>query len=137
MALRPRFDAALRQAIAEKAENEGSEAVPDDSEDNGGEDEDTTKAMARLFAELGEAYVELVASGSQEAVIMAQAMLEVRSAFSCGRERGGACERGRGGSYQYRGEIVLLVCTAEPLTWSCRHRSLREEGASLASQCNP
>jgi ribosomal protein L4 len=99
MALRPRFEAALRQAIAEKAENEGSEAVPVDTEDNGGEDEDTTKAMARLFAELGEAYVELVASGSQEAVIMAQAMLEVRRrAFSCRRERGGACERGRVGS---------------------------------------
>lgn len=77
MALRPRFDAALRQALAEKAENEGSEAVPVDSENQVEEDEDTTKAMARLFAELAEAYSELVASGSPDAVIMAQAMLEV------------------------------------------------------------
>lgn len=54
MALRPRFVAAAQQA--QQAE-EGNGGVYDD------DDVEAVKGMARLFAELGESYTALIATG--------------------------------------------------------------------------
>ncbi|XP_051116858.1 transportin MOS14 isoform X2 [Andrographis paniculata] len=42
-------------------------------------DEEDLKAIARLFADMGDAYVELIATGSNESMVIAQALLEVAS----------------------------------------------------------
>jgi len=59
MGLRPRFAACL--------------AGDDDCED----DEETAKGMARLFAEVGEAYVGLICTGRAEVLAPVEALLEV------------------------------------------------------------
>ena len=59
MALRPRFSAAAQKAQTEKEQQQYSGDV-------GGveDDEESVKGMARLFAELGEAYTALIATGA-------------------------------------------------------------------------
>lgn len=42
-------------------------------------DEEDVKAVARLFADMGDAYVELIATGSDESMLIVQALLEVTS----------------------------------------------------------
>ncbi|KAL5977120.1 hypothetical protein ACLOJK_021462 [Asimina triloba] len=42
-------------------------------------DEEDIKAMARLFADVGESYVELIATGSDESMLIVQALLGVAS----------------------------------------------------------
>ncbi|GJP44351.1 hypothetical protein CLOM_g3730 [Closterium sp. NIES-68] len=70
MALLPRFSAALK--VVQAQQQGQTDAEPD-------EDEDTMKAMARLFAEIGEAYVDLIASGSPESMMIAEALVQVTS----------------------------------------------------------
>ncbi|KAJ7520942.1 hypothetical protein O6H91_19G031100 [Diphasiastrum complanatum] len=73
MALRPRFTAAIREAMSLKHAEDGTEAEILDV------DEETTKGMAYLFSEMGESYVELIATGSSEAMIIVEALTEVTS----------------------------------------------------------
>ncbi|KAJ7956308.1 putative Transportin [Quillaja saponaria] len=42
-------------------------------------DEEDVKAIARLFADMGDSYVELIATGSDESMLIAHALLEVAS----------------------------------------------------------
>ncbi|KAM7272707.1 hypothetical protein ACFE04_027370 [Oxalis oulophora] len=42
-------------------------------------DEEDVKAIARLFADMGDSYVELIASGSDESMLIVHALLEVAS----------------------------------------------------------
>lgn len=42
-------------------------------------DEEDVKAIARLFADMGDSYVELIATGSEESMLIVQALLEVAS----------------------------------------------------------
>ncbi|KAI4326671.1 hypothetical protein MLD38_031959 [Melastoma candidum] len=42
-------------------------------------DEEDVKAIARLFADMGDSYVELIATGSEEAMLIVHALLEVAS----------------------------------------------------------
>ncbi|PKU82777.1 transportin MOS14 isoform X1 [Dendrobium catenatum] len=42
-------------------------------------DEEDVKAIARLFADMGDSYVELIASGSEESMLIVHALLEVAS----------------------------------------------------------
>ncbi|CAI5959333.1 unnamed protein product [Closterium sp. NIES-65] len=70
MALLPRFSAALK--VVQAHQQGQTDAEPE-------EDEDTMKAMARLFAEIGEAYVDLIASGSPESMMIAEALVQVTS----------------------------------------------------------
>ncbi|XP_057419400.1 transportin MOS14 [Lotus japonicus] len=42
-------------------------------------DEEDVKAIARLFADMGDSYVELIATGSDESMLIVQALLEVAS----------------------------------------------------------
>ncbi|KAL8141960.1 hypothetical protein V2J09_014992 [Rumex salicifolius] len=42
-------------------------------------DEEDVKAIARLFADMGDSYVKLIASGSDEAMVIVHALLEVAS----------------------------------------------------------
>ncbi|XP_038687889.1 transportin MOS14-like isoform X2 [Tripterygium wilfordii] len=42
-------------------------------------DEEDVKAIARLFADMGDSYVELIATGSNESMLIVQALLEVAS----------------------------------------------------------
>ncbi|GAB4860681.1 Transportin mos14 [Ancistrocladus abbreviatus] len=42
-------------------------------------DEEDVKAIARLFADMGDSYVKLIASGSDESMMIVQALLEVAS----------------------------------------------------------
>ena len=62
MGLRPRFAAAAQRAQAEKEQRQ----IPDNGqqEEEEEDDEDSVKGMARLFAELGEAYTGLIATGT-------------------------------------------------------------------------
>ncbi|GBG59060.1 hypothetical protein CBR_g24406 [Chara braunii] len=76
MALRPRFAAAVKAAIAERNADEQQDSAKGQL-DLSQEDEETTKGIARLFAEMGEAYVDLIASGSREAMLVAEALTEV------------------------------------------------------------
>eukprot|EP00850_Spirogloea_muscicola_P015941 SM000126S26317 [mRNA] locus=s126:109074:117426:- [translate_table: standard] len=65
---------------AAQEEKQGRTSIGDTSLDGGGdEDDDTVKGMARLFAEMGEAYVDLIASGSSEALLVAEVLIEVTS----------------------------------------------------------
>jgi hypothetical protein len=43
------------------------------------QDEEITKGMAYLFAEMGESYVDLIATGSSEALLIVEALAEVTS----------------------------------------------------------
>ncbi|KAL3676845.1 hypothetical protein R1sor_026793 [Riccia sorocarpa] len=75
MALKPRFGAAVKAAVAEKqAQQVIGEANGYDGEE---EDEETVKGMAYLFAEMGESYVELIATGTSEALMIVEAIAEV------------------------------------------------------------
>ena len=60
----PRFAAASRVAQAEH-EGKPTDNIPGANEDD---DEDMVKGMARLFAELGESFVAMIASGLPPAV---------------------------------------------------------------------
>lgn len=71
IALRPRFSAAVKAATAARRHQNDSSADVEEEED-----EDVTKAMARLFAEMGEAYVELIAGGG-EGLVLAEVLAEV------------------------------------------------------------
>ncbi|XP_057952470.1 transportin MOS14 isoform X2 [Malania oleifera] len=42
-------------------------------------DEEDVKAIARLFADMGDSYVELIATGSEQSMVIVHAMLEVAS----------------------------------------------------------
>eukprot|EP00850_Spirogloea_muscicola_P002208 SM000008S22297 [mRNA] locus=s8:929494:937857:+ [translate_table: standard] len=69
-----------RVMAAAQEEKQGRSSVGDTSLDGvGDEDNDTVKGMARLFAEMGEAYVDLIASGSSEALLVAEVLIEVTS----------------------------------------------------------
>lgn len=74
MALRPRFHICLQQALAERAGHEytGGGGEHEDSEE-------TAKGMARLFAEVGEAYTGLIATGAPEVIPPVEALLDVAS----------------------------------------------------------
>ena len=62
MALRPRFRLAAQQAQQEQ-QNPGSTAYTAD-------DVEAVKGMARLFAELGESYTALIATGQPRPVLL-------------------------------------------------------------------
>ncbi|BDA46876.1 Transportin-3 [Coccomyxa sp. Obi] len=69
MQLLPRFVRASQAAAAQ------AHAGDDGSEE--GDDDETAKGMARLFAEVGEAYCALIATGNQQAVHPVEALLAV------------------------------------------------------------
>ncbi|CAM6084292.1 unnamed protein product [Calypogeia fissa] len=79
MALLPRFSAAVKAARAEKQVEQvlGGETGGAEGEDE--EDEEITKGMAYLFADMGEAYVDLIANGSAESLMIVEAIAEVTS----------------------------------------------------------
>ena len=62
MSLRGQFASAVQSAQAAKAAN------PDDPH-AAEEDDETSKGMARLFVEVGEAYTNLIASGRRPGVV--------------------------------------------------------------------
>lgn len=68
MGLLPRFQAARKQAV-EDAQERPTDAPLDDDE--------AVKGMARLFAELGESFTGLIATGTEDAMQPVQALLEV------------------------------------------------------------
>uniref|UniRef100_A0A0D6R4R4 Uncharacterized protein n=1 Tax=Araucaria cunninghamii TaxID=56994 RepID=A0A0D6R4R4_ARACU len=76
MGLRNRFSAALKVALMENQGIQGEESGTDQTYI---EDEEVVKAMARLFAEMGDCYVELIASGSTESMMIIEALVEVTS----------------------------------------------------------
>ncbi|XP_024544223.1 transportin MOS14 [Selaginella moellendorffii] len=76
MGLRPRFAVALKSAVSEKQAKENGGATAIDETD---EDDETVKGIAYLFAEMGEAYVGLIASGTNEAIMIVEALVEVTS----------------------------------------------------------
>ncbi|GLJ30869.1 hypothetical protein SUGI_0613730 [Cryptomeria japonica] len=76
MGLRNRFSASLKVALMEKQGSQGGESGVDQAYI---EDEEIVKAMARLFAEMGDCYVELIASGSNESMMIIEALVEVTS----------------------------------------------------------
>ncbi|XP_016903170.1 transportin MOS14-like [Cucumis melo] len=43
------------------------------------QDEEDVKAIAQLFADMGDSYVELIATGSDESMLIVHALLEVTS----------------------------------------------------------
>lgn len=70
MSVRQRFSAALsKNSISTTTQGNGDVELD--------EDEETLKGLARLFAEMGEAYVDLIASGTDEALQMVQIIAEV------------------------------------------------------------
>lgn len=76
MELRPRFHVCIAAAVAER---EGT-GLQGHGEASLGEDyEEDAKAIARLFAEIGEAYTELIAGGAPEVMGPVEAALEVAS----------------------------------------------------------
>lgn len=72
MALRPHFHVCAAQAVAE---HEDRPSPHPDLENH----EEDAKAIARLFAEVGEAYTELIASGAPEVIPPVEALLDVAS----------------------------------------------------------
>ncbi|KAJ9534902.1 hypothetical protein QJQ45_029539, partial [Haematococcus lacustris] len=79
MALRPRFRIALSRAAAEEGNGDGSgHARQDGGGDDPWDDDDAAvMKMALLFAELGEAYLHLIATAVQEVQGPVEALLEV------------------------------------------------------------
>lgn len=75
MGLRNRFSASLKVALMEKQGNQGESGIDQAYM----EDDEIVKAMARLFAEMGDSYVELIASGSTESMMIVEALVEVTS----------------------------------------------------------
>lgn len=67
MALRPRFSIAAQKARAEKGQGQYTGNAQDVEDD-----EESVKGMARLFAELGEAYTALIATGAKAACYATQ-----------------------------------------------------------------
>jgi transportin-3 len=76
MELRPRFHVCIAAAVAER---EGSGLSGHGEASFGGDYEEDAKAIARLFAEIGEAYTELIAGGGTEVMAPVEAALEVAS----------------------------------------------------------
>ncbi|KAI3438282.1 hypothetical protein D9Q98_000717 [Chlorella vulgaris] len=72
MALKPRFHVCLQQALAERNGGAGPEGEHDDGEED-------AKGMARLFAEVGEAYTGLIAEGGPQVSAPVEALLDVAS----------------------------------------------------------
>ncbi|KAI7846036.1 hypothetical protein COHA_000403 [Chlorella ohadii] len=72
MALKPRFHVCLQQALAERNGNTAPEGEHNDSEED-------AKGMARLFAEVGEAYTALIAEGGPQVSGPVEALLDVAS----------------------------------------------------------
>ncbi|KAL4538826.1 hypothetical protein Ndes2526B_g02895 [Nannochloris sp. 'desiccata'] len=72
MALRPRFHICAAQALAEREDR--FEPHPDIENH-----EEDAKAIARLFAEVGEAYTDLIAGGAPEVMPPVEALLDVAS----------------------------------------------------------
>jgi transportin-3 len=72
MALRPRFHICAAQALAEREDR--FEPHPDVENH-----EEDAKAIARLFAEVGEAYTDLIAGGALEVMPPVEALLDVAS----------------------------------------------------------
>ncbi|GLJ36877.1 hypothetical protein SUGI_0745270 [Cryptomeria japonica] len=68
MGLRSRFGASLKSARGEAGM--GKTIM---------EDEEIVKGMARLFVEMGDAYAQMIATGSQESLMIVDAILEVTS----------------------------------------------------------
>ena len=73
MALRPRFHICTAQAVAEREDREAPSHPGVDIDDY----EEDAKAIARLFAEVGEAYTELIAGGAPEVMPPVEALLDV------------------------------------------------------------
>lgn len=70
MALRPRFSIAAQKAQAEKEQRQYNGNAHDIEDD-----EESVKGMARLFAELGEAYTALIATGTHLTPQVGQCLL--------------------------------------------------------------
>ncbi|MCO5614512.1 hypothetical protein L7F22_068795 [Adiantum nelumboides] len=78
MALRSRFAASLKIALADRQLQ--MKGIPHASDGEGEEkDLEVMKGVAQLFAELGESYVDLIANGSGEAMMIVEALVEVTS----------------------------------------------------------
>uniref|UniRef100_A0A7S0WIF6 Importin N-terminal domain-containing protein n=1 Tax=Chlamydomonas leiostraca TaxID=1034604 RepID=A0A7S0WIF6_9CHLO len=88
MGLRPRFSVAARRAREEAGEGaslsgspgpdmSGSQGAGASGADEFDDGEEQAKGMARLFAEVGEAYIHLIATAVQEVQAPVEAMLEV------------------------------------------------------------
>lgn len=71
MSLRPRF-----LVCAQRAQAEAEGRLLPEAGDHGDEEEEA-KAMARLFAEVGEAYTELIAGGAAEVFAPVEVLLDV------------------------------------------------------------
>lgn len=76
MGLRGRFLALLMVALIEKEGNQGGESGIDQAYM---EDDKIVKGMARLFAEMGNSYVELIANDSAESMMIVDALVGVTS----------------------------------------------------------
>ncbi|KAL2608832.1 hypothetical protein R1flu_027405 [Riccia fluitans] len=76
MALKVRFAVAVKTAVAEK---QAQQVIGEANGYDGEEDEETVKGMAYLFAEMGESYVELISTGTNEALMIVEAIAEVTS----------------------------------------------------------
>eukprot|EP01018_Ginkgo_biloba_P004333 Gb_28911 [translate_table: standard] len=72
MGLRSRFTASLKIA-------QGNQGVGSGMGQTNSEDEEIVKGMARLFAEMGDAYAEMIATGSPESMMIVEAIVEVTS----------------------------------------------------------
>ncbi len=75
MSLRPRFAVAARRFAAEQGG--GSAEDVGGARDDFDDDEDTSKGMARLFCEVADAYMALIATAVKEVWAPVEAMLEV------------------------------------------------------------
>ncbi|KAI5076843.1 hypothetical protein GOP47_0008908 [Adiantum capillus-veneris] len=78
MALRSRFAASLKIALADRQLKIKDTSHVSDVE---GEEEDleVMKGLAQLFAELGESYVDFIANGSGQVMMIVEALVEVTS----------------------------------------------------------
>lgn len=75
MSLRPRFHVCAQHAIAER---QADSSKLDDKQIYGqGDPDEDAKAIARLFAEIGEAYTDLIATGASEVMTPVEALLDV------------------------------------------------------------
>eukprot|EP00884_Botryococcus_braunii_P017308 jgi/Botrbrau1/4260/Bobra.0044s0053.1 len=75
LAQHSRFAVILQRARALHLRQDGAEAEAASLDD----DEETAKGLARLFAELGEAYTSIIATGSAEAMEPVRVLLDVAS----------------------------------------------------------
>ncbi|KAI8543531.1 hypothetical protein RHMOL_Rhmol08G0225800 [Rhododendron molle] len=85
----PLIQVIVPQVMSLKSQLRDSSKLVFDSKHNGGnrnvsssryfQDEEDVKAMARLFADMGDSYLELIANGSDESMVIVHALLEVAS----------------------------------------------------------